>query len=233
VSIPFLRSLSRSRLQDSMIDQQIVSRGVHDPLVLDAMRRVPRAAFVPRQFKRSAYDDNPLPIGDHQTISQPFVVAYMIEALELKGGERVLEIGCGSGYAAAVISRIASEVYTVERISRLAMEAEHRLRELEYNNVHVIYGDGTRGCAEHAPFDAIIVAAAGPVIPASLKSQMAIGGRLVMPLQVDATHQQLIRVERIEESRFESECIGDVSFVPLIGEEGWHEEDQPSPALQT
>src|SRR5579872_3924773 len=163
-----------------MVERSISARGVRDELVLAAMRKVPRELFVPETLREFAYDDSPLPIADEQTISQPYIVAFMAEALLLKGGEKVLEIGAGSGYAAAVLSEIAANVYSVERIGRLAETAAGRLSGLGYDNVRVMHGDGTRGWPEHAPYDAIVVAAGGPQVPESLKSQLKIGGRLVM-----------------------------------------------------
>ena len=148
-----------------MVERQVLSRGVRAPLVLEAMRMVPREAFLPQSLREFAYDDAPLPIEANQTISQPYIVAFMIEALNLKGGEAVLEIGTGSGYAAAVLSRIASRVYTVERIAQLAEKAATLLSDLHYDNVLVRHGDGTQGWPEYAPYDAIIVAAGGPVVP--------------------------------------------------------------------
>ena len=208
-------------LRLEMVARSIAKRGVRDEMVLDAMRTVPRELFLPAKLREFAYDDVPLPIGDAQTISQPYIVALMSEALLLKGGEKVLEIGAGSGYAAAVLSEIASNVYTVERIGRLAETAAKRLAELGYDNVHVRHDDGTRGWPEHAPYDGIVVAAGGPQVPESLKSQLKIGGRLLMPVGSDQQVQELIRVTRVAENEYRSEDIADVRFVPLIGEEGW------------
>ena len=163
----------------------------------------------------------PLPIEEGQTISQPYIVAFMTEALALRGGEKVLEIGSGSGYSAAVLSEIAANVYTVERHGPLAEKAAATLADLGYDNVHVLHGDGTRGWLEHAPYDAIIVAAGGPTIPESLKSQLKIGGRLVIPVGVDQRIQELVRVTRIAQDEFRREDLADVRFVPLLGEEGW------------
>lgn len=204
-----------------MVERSISARGVRDELVLDAMRKVPRELFVPEKLREFAYDDSPLPIADEQTISQPYIVAFMAEALLLRGGENVLEIGAGSGYAAAVLSEIAAQVYTVERIGRLAESAAQRLSGLGYDNVHVLHGDGTRGWPEHAPYDAIVVAAGGPQVPESLKSQLKVGGRLVMPVGSDQRVQELVRVTRVAEADYRSEDIADVRFVPLVGEEGW------------
>ncbi|WP_316179791.1 MULTISPECIES: protein-L-isoaspartate(D-aspartate) O-methyltransferase [unclassified Bradyrhizobium] len=204
-----------------MVEHSIAARGVQDELVIEAMRKVPRELFLPEQLREFAYDDSPLPIAAEQTISQPYIVAFMVEALLLKGGENVLEIGAGSGYAAAVLSEIAADVYTVERVGLLAENAARTLSELGYDNVHVLHGDGTKGWPEHAPYDAIVVAAGGPQVPESLKSQLKVGGRLVMPVGSDQRVQELVRVTRVSKTEYRSEDIADVRFVPLIGEEGW------------
>ncbi len=210
-----------TRLRHDMVEQFIAARGVRSAAVLDAMRNVPREAFLPDNLREFAYEDSPLPIAEGQTISQPYIVAYMIDALALEGGERVLEIGAGSGYAAAVLSQIAGEVYTVERIGQLAEKAAALLVELGYDNVHVLHGDGTLGWKEHAPYDAIVVTAGGPDVPESLKQQLEIGGRLVIPVGTDPRIQELVRVTRLSEVKYKSEDIADVRFVPLVGEEGW------------
>ena len=199
----------------------VFRRGVRSELVLNAMRAVPREAFLPDQLREFAYQDSPLPIEEGQTISQPYIVAFMTEALALQGGERILEIGAGSGYAAAVLSRIAGDVYTVERIGQLAEKAASTLADLGYHNVHVRHEDGTKGWPEHAPYDGIVVAAGGPEIPELLKEQLKIGGRLVIPVGRDPRVQELVRVTRISENRYDREDLADVRFVPLIGEEGW------------
>ena len=204
-----------------MVERDIAARGVRDELVLDAMRKVPRELFLPENLREFAYEDTPLPIAGEQTISQPYIVAFMAEALMLKGGEKVLEIGAGSGYAAAVLSEIAANVYTVERLGPLAEKAAATLAELGYDNVHVLHGDGTRGWPDHAPYDAIVVAAGGPQVPESLKEQLKIGGRLVIPVGADQRSQELVRVTRISADEYRSEDIADVRFVPLIGEQGW------------
>jgi protein-L-isoaspartate(D-aspartate) O-methyltransferase len=210
-----------SKLRRAMVEEAIVSRGVRSELVLNAMRTVPREAFLPERLSEFAYDDAPLPIEEGQTISQPYIVAFMAEALALQDGEKVLEIGTGSGYAAAILSEIAREVYTVERIGQLAEKAAATLADLGYDNVHVLHGDGTKGWPEHAPYDGIIVAAGGPKIPESLKEQLKIGGRLVIPVGRDPKVQELVRVTRISESEFKREDLADVRFVPLVGQEGW------------
>jgi protein-L-isoaspartate(D-aspartate) O-methyltransferase len=212
---------SFASLRAEMVERNIAGRGVRDELVLEAMRKVPRESFLSEKLREFAYEDSPLPIAGEQTISQPYIVAFMAEALMLKGGEKVLEIGAGSGYAAAVLSEIAADVYTVERLGQLADKAAAKLAELGYDNVHVLHGDGTRGWPEHAPYDAIIVAAGGPQVPESLKQQLKIGGRLVIPVGADQRSQELVRVIRISANEYLSEDIADVRFVPLIGEEGW------------
>ena len=186
------------RLRHEMVETAIFGRGVRSELVLNAMRKVRREAFLPKELREFAYEDAPLPIEGGQTISQPYIVAFMTEALGLEGGERVLEIGAGSGYAAAVLSEIAGEVYTVERVGQLAEKAASRLHDLRYRNVHVLHGDGTKGWPEHAPYDAIIVAAGGPKVAESLKEQLKIGGRLVIPVGQDPSVQELVRVTRIQ-----------------------------------
>ncbi|RJF75808.1 protein-L-isoaspartate(D-aspartate) O-methyltransferase [Rhodopseudomonas palustris] len=216
-----------------MVETQICARGVQDPRVLAAMARVPREAFVPELTRQLAYDDSPLPIGCDQTISQPYIVAVMIEALQLKGGERVLEIGAGSGYAAAVLAEIAGTVVTIERVAALAERARTTLADLSIRNVEVREGDGSRGCRERAPFDAIVVAAGGPQVPDSLKAQLATGGRLVMPVGADQLTQKLVRVTRAADGQFVTEDLTDVRFVPLIGAEGWSAADvEPTGAPQ-
>ena len=217
------------RLRHEMVEKAIVGRGVRSEPVLDAMRSVPREAFLPAQLREFAYEDAPLPIEQDQTISQPYIVAFMTEALGLHGGEKVIEIGAGSGYAAAVLSRIAGEVYTVERIGQLAEKAAATLADLGYHNVHVLHGDGTRGWPEHAPYDGIIVAAGGPSVPESLKEQLKVGGRLVIPVGRDPKVQELIRVTRVSKNEFEREDLADVRFVPLIGQEGWAPEERERP----
>lgn len=213
-----------------MVEHQIRARGVRDPLVLKALGHVPREAFLPEKMWECAYEDSPLPIAAGQTISQPYIVAFMIEALALEGGERVLEIGTGSGYAAAVLGEIAAEVYTVERIEELADNATAALKSLNYCNVYVHCGDGTLGLPEHAPYDAIVVAAGGPSVPESLQSQLKLGGRMVIPVGSEPTSQELVRITRESEARFTSEHIADVRFVPLIGDEAWQVESHAKTA---
>ncbi len=205
--------------RERMVAGQIERRGVRDPLVLQAMRTVPREAFVEEGFEESAYDDTPLPIGEGQTISQPFVVALMIEAAEVRPGHRVLEVGAGFGYAAAVLSRIAASVRAIERHASLAARARQRLAVLGYDNVEMRVGDGSKGWAEAAPFDAIIVSAGAGRVPDALKEQLAIGGRLVIPVGVTGIGQRLTKITRRSEVDYTTEDLGEVRFVPLIGTE--------------
>jgi protein-L-isoaspartate(D-aspartate) O-methyltransferase len=204
-----------------MVEHQIARRGVRDPLVLEAIGRLPREAFVLPGWEAEAYEDQPLPIAEHQTISQPFIVAFMIEAAGLKPGDRALEIGTGSGYAAAVMAAIAARVCTIERHPALAEAALRRLVELGFANVEVRLGDGTLGWPELQPFDAIIVTAGGPKVPEELRQQLAVGGRLVIPVGDSMHRQSLIRVVREGPGEFREEALADVAFVPLIGEAGW------------
>ncbi len=219
-------------LRAEMVERNIAARGVQDELVLEAMRKVPRELFLPRNLREFAYEDSPLPIAGEQTISQPYIVAFMAEALLLKGGEKVLEIGAGSGYAAAVLSEIAADVYTVEHLGQLAEKAAATLADLGCDNVHVLHGDGTKGWPEHAPYDAIVVAAGGPQVPELLKEQLKVGGRLVIPVGEDERAQELVRVTRISSDTYRSEDIADVRFVPLIGEEGWFANGESRPAVR-
>jgi len=209
------------RARDQMVERYLVHRGIRSKLVLEAMRAVPRECFLPPELEEFAYQDAPLPIAEGQTISQPYIVAMMIEALELKGDESVLEVGTGSGYAAAVLARIVGEVYTVERIGQLAEKAAATLSSLGVTNVHVLHGDGTLGWAEHGPYDAIVVAAGGPQVPEALKSQLKIGGRLVIPVGRDRRAQELLRVVRSGPHEYTTEELADVRFVPLVGAAGW------------
>ena len=214
---------SSAALRERMVDQQIEKRGVRDAAVLGAMGKVPRERFVPESLAARAYDDRPLPIGEGQTISQPYIVAMMTEALRLRPEDRVLEIGTGAGYAAAVLAVIAADVYTIERLGGLAESARRRLAELGYANVHVRHGDGSLGWPEHAPYDAIVVAAGAPDVPTALLEQLAIGGRLVMPVGRKLDGQRLVRIERTGADRYEREFLEVVVFVPLIGAQGWPE----------
>jgi protein-L-isoaspartate(D-aspartate) O-methyltransferase len=204
-----------------MVDIQIAGRGVTDRRVLEAMRRVPREAFVAEGLEEFAYHDNPLPIAEDQTISQPYIVALMIEAAEVKPGDRVLDVGTGSGYAAAVLSQIAGKVYTIERHRALVEAARKLFAKLGYNNIEVRHGDGTLGWPEAAPFDAILVAAGGPEIPEALRKQLKVGGRLIIPIGTLGREQQLVKVVRDSEHDYHEEDFGPVTFVPLVGEQGW------------
>lgn len=203
----------------AMIGEQLRRRNIQDERVLVAMSAVPRHRFVTPDQTEQAYSDQALPIAAGQTISQPFIVALTAAALQLSGAERVLEIGTGSGYAAAVLSRVAAEVYTVERHRELALGACRLFDELRYDNIWVLVGDGTRGWPRYASFDAIAVAAAGPRVPQSLLAQLADGGRLVMPIG-SRDEQRLVRITR-RGRHFQQEGLGPVRFVPLIGAEGW------------
>jgi len=211
----------RNDRREAMVDYQVRGRGVRSPVVLDAMRRVPREAFVPADLREFAYDDTSLPIAAGQTLTQPYIVGMMVEALDLHGGERVLDVGTGSGYAAAVLGRIAGEVYSIERIGELAELARRALAEQGATNVEVRVGDGSLGWPSAAPFDAIVVAAGCPEVPETLKRQLAIGGRLVLPVGPDDAAQELVRITRVAENEYRSEDLADVRFVPLIGEAGW------------
>lgn len=210
-----------AKSRENMVADQVAARGVRSKQVLDAMRKVPREEFLPESLRQFAYEDSPLPIAAGQTISQPYIVAFMIDGLALKGGEKVLEIGTGSGYAAAVLAEIAGEVYTIERIEELAESAKLALAATGYDNVHVLFGDGTLGWPEHAPYDGIVVTAGGPDVPESLKLQLKIGGRLVIPVGEDRDLQELVCVTRLSESEFRSKYLAAVRFVPLVGAEGW------------
>jgi protein-L-isoaspartate(D-aspartate) O-methyltransferase len=213
-----------------MVQRQIAHRGVRDRRILDAMSSVPREVFVPERLAEFVYDDTALPIEEEQTISQPYIVALMAEALEIGPGQRVLEVGAGSGYAAAVLSRIAGEVYAIERHAALAELARERMRRLGYGNVQIQHGDGTLGWPGYAPYDAIAVAAGGPEVPSALKQQLAVGGRLVIPVGTDPRVQELVRIRRAGPDRFEQENLGAVRFVPLVGAQGWKKGDgEPRP----
>lgn len=213
-----MRDLARYR--DAMVEAQLIPRGITDPRVLDAMRTVPREEFIQANLAAYAYDDRPLPIDAGQTISQPYIVAFMSEAARIQPGDRVLEIGTGSGYAAAVLACLAERVYTIERKEQLAEAAGERMIALGYDNVEVVTGDGTRGLPEHAPFQAILATAAGPDVPRPLLDQLAVGGRLVMPIERRRGHQQLVVVTRNGEADYTEEAVLGVAFVPLIGEHG-------------
>ena len=208
-----------SKARERMVRQQIAARGIRAERVLDAMRSVPRHLFVPLESRHSAYMDGPLSIGQGQTISQPYIVALMTEALELRGHERVLEIGTGSGYQAAILSQLASHVYTIERIPELASRAQDLFRQLGYDNISMHVGDGTLGWLEHAPYKAIIVTAAAPEIPRPLTDQLAECGRLVAPIG-GSWSQSLVRVRK-QRGHLQRQELTSVAFVPLIGQHGW------------
>ncbi|MBB6300637.1 protein-L-isoaspartate(D-aspartate) O-methyltransferase [Rhizobium leucaenae] len=209
-----------SRARDNMVEYQLQRRGISDRTVTKAMRTVPREVFVNPGFEEFAYEDTPLAINEGQTISQPFIVALMIEKADIEPNDRVLEIGTGSGYAAAVMSRIARHVYTIERHAALAEEAKQRFQRLGYRNIEVRVGDGSKGWPKAAPFDAIVVTAGGPSVPQSLKDQLDLGGRLIIPVGGES-EQRLLRVTRTGADTFDEDDLGGVRFVPLIGAEGW------------
>ena len=214
------------RLRERMVERQIAARGIRDPRLLDALRQVPREEFVSPDYGSEAYGDHPLPIEAGQTISQPYIVALMIEAANIAPGDRVLEVGAGSGYAAAVISRVAKEVIAIERKPELVELARERMQRLGYGNVSIVEGDGTRGWPDGAPYDAILAAASGSHVPQPLIDQLAPGGRLVMPVGSRAWIQQLVKLTNLPDGQTERENLGEVRFVPLIGEEGWDESGQ-------
>ncbi|WP_342637440.1 protein-L-isoaspartate(D-aspartate) O-methyltransferase [Rhizobium jaguaris] len=207
-----------------MVEKQIAGRGIRDPAVLEAMRRIPRELFVEKGFEMFAYNDCPLPIGKGQTISQPYMVALMIEAAEVKPDDTVLEVGAGLGYAVAILSRIAAHVVAVERHASLAAGAAERLHRLGYDNVDLHCGDGSRGWPEAAPFDAILVSAAAPVVPQALKEQLATGGRLIIPVGPEESRQTLLKILRKGPDDFATQNLGAVIFVPLISERGGSED---------
>src|SRR5688500_5275701 len=211
-----------------MVERQIAARGVRARRVLTAMREVPRERFVKGELVSRAYDASPLAIGSGQTISQPYIVALMAEALGLVGTERALEIGTGSGYGAAVLAKLAREVYTIERHKELADVATARLAAEGFLNVHVVIGDGTLGLPDHGPFEAIVVTAAGPRVPQPLLEQLAIGGRLVIPVGEQTDHQRLLRIDRQSFVQYRATDLGGVAFVPLVGAEGWQAEGGPA-----
>ena len=214
-----------SEQRRNLVERQVKARGVRDPAVLSALNQVRREAFLPPELAEFAYLDAALPIEMGQTISQPYIVALMTEALELKPHDRVLEVGTGSGYAAAVLAKIAREVYTIERHAELAEQAARCLKDEGFQNVRVLHGDGTLGWSEHAPYDGIVVAAGGPEIPQPLLEQLAVGGRLVIPVGEGRTMQTLVRITRTSEAAYHREELCDVRFVPLIGARGWGDEE--------
>ena len=207
--------------REAMVERQIESRGIRNPLILEAFRTVPREEFLAQAYRDLAYGDHPLPIEAGQTISQPYVVAHMIDAAGIRPGDTVLEVGAGSGYAAAVIGRIASRVIAVERQPDLVQVATERLRRLGYDNVEIVEGDGTRGRPREAPFDAIVAAASGSHVPESWIDQLADGGRIVMPVGDPGSIQKLVKVTKGPAGKLIKEDLGAVRFVPLVGEEAW------------
>ncbi len=206
--------------RQKMVADHLARRDIRDPRVLAAFGAVPRELFVPRELHAASYNDAPLPIGAGQTISQPYVVAITAQALELRGHERVLEIGTGSGYAAAILGMLSHEVHTIERIEDLATRARATLAALGIDYVHVHHADGTLGWRVNAPYEAIVVSAAAPAPPPSLLAQLAVGGRLVIPTG-PADCQRLMRITRRTQIDYSEEDLGDVRFVPLLGEQGW------------
>jgi protein-L-isoaspartate(D-aspartate) O-methyltransferase len=215
-------SIDFDKLKAAMVIEQLIPRNISESKVLEAFRKVPRHEFVPEELRQSAYNDYPLPIGEDQTISQPYMVALMTECLKLKGGERVLEVGTGSGYQAAILGEIAGEVYSVERFKDLADKASEVLSSLGYKNIHIKAGDGTLGWSEFAPYDGIVVTAGAPAIPESLVKQLKDGGSLVIPVDRGGFGQTLTLVERTGRTTRTSDICA-CTFVPLIGKEGWAE----------
>ena len=207
--------------REAMVERQLRRRGITEPHILDAFRTVPREAFVSEAHAHLAYGDHPLPIEAEQTISQPYIVALMIQAARIGAGDRVLEVGSGSGYAAAVISRIAERVVGIERQHELVGVARERLRRLGYENVEIVEGDGTKGWPDAAPYNAVMAAASGSHVPQPLIDQLAPGGRIVMPLGNPGWVQELVKVTKGPGDKLIRENLGGVRFVPLIGEEGW------------
>ena len=207
--------------REAMVEHQLRDRGITEAHILDAFRAVPREAFVDRNLAHLAYGDHPLPIEAHQTISQPYIVALMIQAAAIKAGDRVLEVGSGSGYAAAVISRIAAQVIGIERQRQLVEVARARIELLGYANIVIVEGDGTTGWPDGAPYDAILVAASGSHVPQPLIDQLKTNGRLVMPVGEPGWMQKLVRVAKCDDGSLQQSDLGGVRFVPLIGEEGW------------
>jgi protein-L-isoaspartate(D-aspartate) O-methyltransferase len=208
------------RWRRDMVERQIIARGITDPRVIEAMGRIPRHLFVSEDLIESAYGDFPLPIGEGQTISQPYIIAEMTQTLELKGNERVLEIGTGSGYQAAVLAEIVFRVYTIERNNTLFLRTRKLFDKLKYHNIVARYSDGTQGWKEESPFDAIMVTAAAERVPQPLIDQLGPGGRLVMPVGSHFT-QDLIRVEKDKDGNLLSRNLGGCRFVKLIGQHGW------------
>lgn len=214
-----------ARLRDAMVTQQLLKRGIRDARVLQSVRDMPRHLFVPTRHRLLAYEDMPLPIGHEQTISQPLMVAMMTEALQLQGHERVLEIGTGSGYQAAILSHLAVVVFSIERIPELSAQARATLAMAGIMNVHVLVGDGSLGLPEHGPYDAIVVTAASPKVPPALVDQLKPGGRLVIP--VGDRHEQMLMRFTMTDAGPHLERLGGCRFVPLIGQQGWFSDERP------
>jgi len=208
-----------------MVAQQVEARGIRDKRVIEAMRRIPRHAFIAAAMRREAYEDTPLPIEEGQTISQPYIVALMLEAARLGDRDRMLEVGAGSGYASAIAAQLVAHVDAVERHSRLVELARERLARLGIANVDVHVGDGSAGWPSGAPYDAIVVAAAGPRVPEALREQLAVGGRLVIPVASGFGAQRLVLVERRGDAEWREDDLGGVVFVPLVGAQGWPDRD--------
>lgn len=211
-------------LREFMVNTQLIPRGIRDERVLKAMKKIPRHLFVDESNQYKAYDDMALPIEEGQTISQPYMVAIMTELLELKGDEKVLEVGTGSGYQAAILAELSKEVYTIERFAVLIEKAEERFRFLGYNNIHTRVGDGTLGWPEEAPFDRVVITAATPAVPEPIMRQLSAGGIIVAPVG-DRFSQQLIKVKKSKGKLLEERhtpCV----FVPLIGKYGWDGETE-------
>jgi protein-L-isoaspartate(D-aspartate) O-methyltransferase len=209
--------------REAMVERQIASRGISEPTILEAFRAVPREEFLSKDYADLAYGDHPLPIEAGQTISQPYIVALMIQAAEMKAGDNVLEVGAGSGYAAAVMSRIAGQVTAIERQTDLVKVAQERMQRLGFDNVRIVEGDGTRGWEAEGPYDAILAAASGSHVPPAWVKQLADGGRIVMPVGEPNWVQKLIKVTKGPAGKLITEDLGGVRFVPLIGEEGWND----------
>ena len=207
--------------REAMVERHLRRRGIGEKPILDAFLEVPREAFISDEYAHLAYGDHPLPIEAGQTISQPYIVALTIQAAEIRQGDKVLEVGAGSGYAAAIISRIAGKVIAIERQHDLVEVAAERMRRLGYGNVEIVEGDGTRGCPGEAPFDAIVAAASGSHVPKAFIEQLADGGRIVMPLGDPGWVQELVKVKKLAGGKLIQENLGGVRFVPLIGEQGW------------
>lgn len=208
--------ISRKR----MVQEQVVNRGITNPRLIETLLKVPRHLFVQEAMAAQAYSDGPLPIGEKQTISQPYMVALMTEQLELTGNEHVLEIGTGSGYQTAILASLARRVWTIERIRPLAMQARKVLDSLHLLNVNIKVGDGTLGWPEEGPFDAILVTAGAPAVPETLAAQLAPGGRLVIPVGNEST-QTLLRIRKLQDGTIQQESSVGCRFVPLIGQQGW------------